>query len=81
MIYPCDHLLVWPRLRFLRFRAEGFCSGSGDSAAKQRPDLNEWVSAVVRPPMRGPNCFTGLMRLHMPKTNNGQHPCRLRTRS
>jgi len=49
LIYPCDHLLVWPRLRFLRFRAEGFCSGSGDSAGKQSPDLNERVSAVVAP--------------------------------
>jgi len=28
-------------------------------AAKQSPDLNEWVSAVVRPPMRGPDCFYG----------------------
>ena len=30
MIYPCDHLLVWPRLRFLRFRAEGVLFGIRD---------------------------------------------------
>ena len=81
MIYPCDHLLVWPRLRFLRFRAEvAISSGSEDLAGKQSPDLNERVSAVVAP-IRGPDCFYGLMRLQMPATNNGQHPCRLRTRS